>query len=82
MEVIITPPRMRTLDECYKELKELDPNTSITKYFLRQLAIQNKVPCVMAGRKRLINLDKVIEYLNTMSLPETPHSSGIRAIKT
>ena len=80
MEVIKAPPRMRTLDECYKELKEIDPNTAITKHFLRQLAIQNKVPCVMAGRKRLINLDKVIEYLN-MSTPEKPLSSGIRAIK-
>lgn len=44
-------PRMRTLGECYTELKKLDSNTSVSKYFIRQLALQGTIPCVMAGRK-------------------------------
>jgi excisionase family DNA binding protein len=56
--------KMRTLDECYAEIKELDPNTSISKHYIRQLALSGKIPVVMAGRKRLINLDKLIEYLD------------------
>lgn len=56
-------PRMRTLDECYKELKQLDRNTAVSKYFIRQLALSGEIPCVMCGVKRLINFDALIEYL-------------------
>ena len=54
---------MRTLDECYKELKQLDSNTSVTKYFIRQLALSGAIPCIMCGAKRLINFDALISYL-------------------
>lgn len=56
--------RMRTLDECFTEIKKMDKNTAISKYYIRQLAISGKIPVVMCGRKRLINLDGLIEYLS------------------
>ncbi len=56
-------PRMRTLNECYEELKKMDENTSLSKYGLRQLALSGAIPTVMCGRKRLINLDMLIVYL-------------------
>ncbi|MDD5795844.1 MAG: excisionase family DNA-binding protein [Oscillospiraceae bacterium] len=55
---------MRTLDECYNEIKKEDNGTSISKYFLRQLVLSGKIPVVMSGRKRLINYDALISYLN------------------
>lgn len=79
MDKIIRQPRMRTLDECYNELVALDPHTSVSKHFIRQLAISKKIPCIMAGRKRLINFDKLLDYLNGESQPP---SSGIRAFKS
>lgn len=57
-------PRMRTLDECFRELKEIDPKTAISKNFIRRLALSGTIPTVMAGNKRLINLDGLILYLN------------------
>lgn len=56
--------RKRTLDEAYNELKQLDPNTAFSKYYIRRLAISGAVPTIMCGRKRLIDLDALIEYLN------------------
>lgn len=56
-------PRMRTLDECYTEIKDMDPNTAISKYFIRNLALSGKIPCIKSGSKRLINLDALIEYI-------------------
>lgn len=61
---IINLARMRTLDECYKEIKQMDENTAISKYYIRTLALSGKIPVVMCGRKRLINLDGLIEYLS------------------
>ncbi len=58
-----TLPRMRTVAEATAEIKAADPNTGVTEYHIRQLAISGVLPRVKAGRKMLINLDVLIEYL-------------------
>lgn len=50
-------PRMRTIKETATEL-------NLPVYFIRQLVRQRKTSCVLAGKKALINLDKLIDYLN------------------
>lgn len=60
---MLSLPRMRTLDDCYKEIKFMDPDSAISKYYIRQLAISGKIRCVKSGNKRLINLDSLIEYI-------------------
>lgn len=61
---IVALPRMRTLDECYKELKQVDKNTAVSKNFIRNLALSGSIPVVMCGNKRLINFDGLLDYLN------------------
>lgn len=56
--------RMRTIKQCCEYFKSEDPETSISEYYIRILAKQNKVPVFRTGVKQLINLDKLIEYLN------------------
>ena len=75
--------RMRTLDEAYSELKQLDPHTALSKYALRQMALSGVIPVVMCGRKRLIYLDGLIAYLNA-GIPNIDNVipySGIAPIK-
>ena len=56
-------PRMRTVAEAAKELKEMDEHTAVTEYHIRQLALSGVLPRVQAGRKLLINFDLLLEYL-------------------
>ena len=56
-------PRMRTVKEAVAELKALDEHTAVTEYHIRQLALSGVLPRVQAGKKLLINLDLLIEYL-------------------
>ena len=56
-------PRMRTIKEAAAELKALDEHTAVTEYHIRQLALSGVLPRVQAGKKLLINLDLLIEYL-------------------
>lgn len=56
-------PHMRTIPESAKELKRIDPNTAVTEYHIRQLALSGVLPRVKAGRKMLINFDLLLEYL-------------------
>ena len=56
--------KMRTLDMAWEEIKTADPNTSLTKYSLRQILISGEVPIVRVGRLRLVNMDTLHSYLS------------------
>ena len=56
-------PKLRTLDAAIAEIKQKDPQTSLTRYALRQAVIEGRIPCVMFGRKRLVDVSSVISYL-------------------
>jgi excisionase family DNA binding protein len=67
--------RMRTIRQCYEYFKENDSESGISEYYIRMLAKQNKIPVFRTGRKQLINLDKLIEYLNGDIVDEEDFSS-------
>ena len=56
---------MRTVKEAATEIKQIDPNTAMTEWHIRQLALQGILPRVQAGKKLLINLDTL--FLNKKS---------------
>ena len=56
-------PRMRTAPGALQIIKEQDPGTEITLHYLRRLIKTGAVPCVPVGRKKLVDVDKLIDYL-------------------
>ena len=50
-------PRMRTIKTAAAE-------TGLAEYFVRRLVKQGKVKYVRAGRKFLVNLDSLIQFLS------------------
>lgn len=58
-------PRMRTIAAAYAELKKLDPGTALSQNQLRVMVKSGNVPSVKAGSHSLINLDLLIDYLNS-----------------
>lgn len=46
--------RMRTLDECFAEIKAMDENTAISKYYIRQL----DTPTCFVGKDTRCNVRK------------------------
>ena len=74
---------MRTIEAAAAAVKEQDPNTAISKHFIRQLIITGAIPSITAGRKYLVNLDVLFNYLengNPISAQDNK-SSSIRRIK-
>ena len=55
--------RTRTIDSAFEELKKIDPNTAVSKHYIRQLIISNKIPYRKAGNKYLFDFDRLVEYL-------------------
>lgn len=54
--------KMRTIEGAYKEIKELDPDTAITKYRIRKTVTGGYVPSRKAGNKYLVNVAKLLAY--------------------
>lgn len=56
--------RIRTIKNAYREIREQDPNTCITEWFLRQLITGGAIPSIRAGTKWLVDLDVIEEYIS------------------
>ena len=65
--------RMRTLDAAYEMLKAEDPDTAISKYYLRYLMLSGQIPVIRVGCKRLLNYDALLLFLQNP--PEASHDS-------
>lgn len=57
-------PRMRTIKQCAEIFKKSDPDTEVNEYYLRRLLKEESSLAVKSGNKFLINMDKLIDYLN------------------
>ncbi len=60
--------RMRTVKQCLEYFKLGDPDSCISEHYLRMLVKSGDIPVFKAGAKHLINLDKLIQYLNSEPL--------------
>ena len=65
-------PRMRTVKEAAAEIKQLDAHSALTEWRIRELALSGVLPRVQAGKKLLINLDTLFEYLQARRQRQTP----------
>ena len=77
--------RIRGVDDGYKEIKEADPGTSLTKTALRRLVTTGEIPSVRIGTKYLFDLDVLELYLRgelqqIQREPEPPQYGAIRRV--
>jgi len=71
----LNTPKMATINEAAEI-------TGLAKFHIWQLALQNKIIHLRAGKKILINMEKLIEYLNEGDAQaNTPKYSGISRIE-
>lgn len=73
--------RMRTAEGVLAIIKEQDPNTEVTMFYIRSLIKSGKVPITHVGRKNLVNADRLIEYITDGDAePVKVVGEGIRSI--
>ena len=63
MENIFNNIHYLSIDDTYSKLKEIDSETGISKWFIRNLAKTNKIKTIKTGCKININFASFIEYL-------------------
>jgi len=69
--------KMRTLKEAIDHIKSVDPDTALTYHALRTMVLSGVIPHVSIGKKRLVNLNEIEQYLtgNSGSPPVEPETS-------
>ncbi len=79
------PPRMRTFETGFAEIKATDPNTGLTKTALRRIVVSGAIPSVRIGTGSkptyLFNLDDLYAYLNGAEKAEAAPVAGIRRVQ-
>lgn len=55
--------RFRTIRGALGYIRDIDPDTAITEYYLRQLVLNGKIKSKKSGTRYLIDLDDLIDYL-------------------
>jgi hypothetical protein len=56
-------PRMRTINEAFRAIKQADPETALTPFAIRRLILTGSIPFISAGNKYLLDLDALENYL-------------------
>ncbi len=56
--------RVRTLKEAHNIIKAEDSGSSISYTLIRRLVLTGKIPTIKSGKKRLIDVDVLIKYIN------------------
>ena len=59
----MTTPRMRTAEGALAVIKTEDPETAVTLRAIRGLIHTGKVPHVPVGKKKLVDVDRLMDYL-------------------
>lgn len=54
--------RIRTIEKAFEEIRRTDPDTCITKHFIKNLIINGEIPHRKTGNRYLIDVDEVIRY--------------------
>ena len=74
-------PRLRSIPEAVKELKQEDPNTSITTSSVRSLVKEDKILKYPKGKQIQVDLDEIKEYYRSIGKVTKVKSKGkIQAI--
>lgn len=72
--------RMRTIKEAIAEIKANDPETAVTENFIKGLCRQG-IASVKVGRKYLVNLDLLEQYLFKGETPEPPKTDDNETVR-
>ncbi len=54
--------RMRLITKAYEEIKEADPNTAIIMTAFRRLVLDERIPSIIIGNKRLVSIKDVEHF--------------------
>ena len=69
--------KLRTIEQAYNDLKTLDPETAISKWFIREAVLNGDLPFLQVKSKRLIDLDDLLQYIDA-NMKDMAERQGVK----
>lgn len=57
--------RIRTIDTAYEEIRKNDPDTAISRNYIRQIVRDGTIPSIRTGNKYLVSMQVLEEYIKS-----------------
>lgn len=57
--------RIRTIDTAYEEIRKNDPDTAISRNYIRQIVTEGLIPSIRQGSKYLVSVQVLEEYIKS-----------------
>jgi len=57
--------QIRTIEQAYEEIRKNDPDTAISKNYIRSLVSAGEIPHIKAGAKFLVDLQVLEGYISS-----------------
>ena len=71
-------PRLRRIDTVLKAMKQADPDTVITRYFITTLLQESTITPLKYGDAWVVNIDELYGYLCGMKFEEKPYTPPVK----
>ena len=59
--------RIRTIDTPYEEIRKNDPDTAISRNYIRQIVRDGTIPSIRTGNKYLVSMQVLEEYIKSQT---------------
>lgn len=56
--------RMKSIQQCFLEIKKLDPESAVSEWLIRTLCKKQIVRYIPCGSKSLVDYDDLLAYIN------------------
>ncbi|MBQ6991786.1 MAG: hypothetical protein IJN50_02570 [Clostridia bacterium] len=56
-------PKLRTINQLYEDVHTLDENSPISKNFIKKVIIENNIPYISVGVKKMYDENVVFEHI-------------------
>lgn len=64
-------PKLRTQNQLYEDIHLLDPDSPVSKNFIKKIILENNIPFIPVGVKKMYDENVVFEYIRSaFELPE------------
>ena len=59
--------KIRTIDTAYEEIRKNDPDTAISRNYIRQIVRDGTIPSIRQGSKYLVSMQVLEEYIKSQT---------------
>lgn len=71
-------PKLRTTNQLYEDIHTSDPESPISKSFIKRIIVQNKIPFIAVGVKKMYDEEVVFEHIRNAFATDEDEENNLK----